>query len=476
MRQNPLLIAMFALLIGAGGAVALWVVDDTQQRSRCAAPALPQDALDETPAPTKAQPLPDHALDRPLQPTLQPAPAEPKPGAQTSQPAPKPPADLILDVPGKVTQTGIVELGHRDLTEQDLQRLRDLAAEMAKRMEEEELAKYPFLFTASISGTVFDSAGLPVAGAQVLLGNVEKFTPGSEPETERLRKSVDKSTFQKLAATTDAAGNFSIEFKRGYNREVESMNFHLSAVGADKTRGDRVEFSLRTGETRAGLRLELPGTGSVTGRVVTANGAAVVGAQVMAQLDAPAGNKAAPGRLGGGAGQWVATDAQGRFVIPALLDGRYVLRASCAGYAQQAGEVSAIVTSGRETDLGTDMVLVLETALKITLTCAAHDPQGQGMVATFFDGQGNRISASSARVGPGGVTLFGKAPTSAVSFEISGGVYVPTNRIACSLVEGAHYDAGTLELTMREMPRRGNTYDGKDEPPTTETVKIRIRD
>ncbi len=476
MRLNPLLIALFSLLLGGGGALAFWVVDDTQQRSRCAGPALSQDLQPETTAPKTPAPCVNPELDRP-QPAQPLAPA-PQPQAtvpaETPKPAPKQPSDLTRDELGKLIETQAAEMKDRELTEQDLQRLRELAMEMAKKMEEEELAKFPFQFTATISGTVVDSTGAGVARATVLLSTSVKFVGGADKDTERLRKSSYRGGTPR--ATTDEAGNFSIEYKQGFSREVESIAFSLSPQGPDRTLGDKVDFSLMPGESKTALRLELPATGSITGRVVTSNGQPVAGAQVMAQLDAPAGNKAAAGRVGGGARTLMTTNAQGRFEIKGLLDGRYLLSATLAGYALQAGEYAAIVTAPHDTSMDTDLVMIMETALQVTLTCAEYKTDGRSMAATFYDGQGNRLSASSARVGQGGVTLFGNAPTQAVCFEISGAGYLKSNRIACSLVAGSHYDAGSLELTMREMPKRGADYDGNDAPPTGETVRIKSRD
>lgn len=454
MRMRPLFVALMALLMLTGSALAYWVVSAEPAPIRLANQQAETPAEPEAPIPT-APSQPEREVLRPEQPAPTPAPVPaPAPAPATPKPTEQ---DLVRELEA---------LNGKEPTEADLARIRELAEALANTIEAENPPKFPFSFSATISGTVVDSSGVGVANAEVMAATVITWV---ETETgkveEKLRKRVASPRVSTLGRT-DAAGNFKIEYFQGLSKEAKSISFTMHARGADKTTGEAVTFSLNPNESKDGLRLTLPATGVLTGHVVDSYGTAMAGARVMAtrgMKDKAERWQALGGQgKGGGESNWVTADAMGNFRIEALTPGTYSISVSHPGYLYVSGGGGADVSAGLETALATDVVLKMQTALKVTLTCDKLATAGQYVMANFYDAQGNRMRGGrSATVGADGVAVFVNAPVEAMLFEISGGVFVTTGKLACSIKEGMHNDHGTVALTMRDMPKRGEkTLDG----------------
>lgn len=182
---------------------------------------------------------------------------------------------------------------------------------------------------ASVSGTVVDLRGQPVARARVRVGIAASGFRASSPPRE---------------VFTDAAGAFVVH---GVARR------ELSAVAlTDSVASSAVAVDASAGEVRD-VRLVLDATLELAGQVLDAGGEPVAGALVLAVPDLFARRRGAAPPTGGPAGglaQWQLrgypqelTDGQGRFRLAGLLPGAYRVSASRGAAVSRGRSVGAEV-------------------------------------------------------------------------------------------------------------------------------------
>lgn len=460
MRANPLFLALMCLLLTAGGVLGFFVVNDAANAPNNAPPRAAQESAEvESPQRPAPAPLPEPEIVRPAD--------KPVPAPEVSKPAAvaKPSAEE------QIRQK--VEAMRDNPSEEEMAKLKEAIAELIKHMGDDEAfessetpveaPKFPFEFTATISGTVVDATGVGVAGAQVYgMTSGIKYVPLANEKEDSVRKLERRSAAPtRLLGTTDAAGNFKVEFKLGGQREISVLNLSIWAKAANGTSSTQVHLALANKDTKADNRLELPATGALTGRVVDVYGLPLAGARVMAVQSRDGGRSTMGIGQGGSANQWFTTDSEGRFRMEALTPQEYSLSASLPGYVFGGSALTVTVVAGRETSFPTDVVMKTVTALKVTVTCPERNPAGQNLTASFFDASGNAIRTKSyGAVGKDGVVLFPNAPTAALFFSISGGTYEATGQLACSIKDGMHNDYGTVALKAIEMPKRGSVRVG----------------
>jgi len=154
---------------------------------------------------------------------------------------------------------------------------------------------------AGVSGVVTNSVtGEPLLRAHVTLQG--GFNPSNQ-------------TPQTFGAMSDAEGKFSITALRpgSYSVSAERIGFTM-ATSTDG--GNRIQVTVKSGDTKDDLKLKLVPDGAIAGRVVDADGEPVEGVAVAADT----------GGSGGGIG--AITDDQGHFRIGGLRPGKYRLRAT----------------------------------------------------------------------------------------------------------------------------------------------------
>ncbi len=144
----------------------------------------------------------------------------------------------------------------------------------------------------------------------------------------------------------------------------------------------------------------------------------------------------------------------GNFRIAGLLAGNYAAQVTHPGYAL-AATAMATVTVGTDSSFPGDIVLTIQTSLKVSLVCEKVNPASHTLSASFYDAAGKRIRRSSTKVGQDGVAIFAGAPMDAVTFEISGSIFEKTTQQTCTIKTDMHNDHGTITLVAREMPMRG---------------------
>jgi len=182
-------------------------------------------------------------------------------------------------------------------------------------------------------GQVQDPDGKPVEGAEVrLLG-------GSTGE-RALMPSTDR-------AVSRAGGAFAIPASEGAILEARHPGFAPGRASIDFTARASRRVVVRLGKVGAAAALA-----TITGRV-TSGGAPVDGALVSARLLQRGG----PGSIDAGVSAQARSDAEGRFTLRELDEGRYLLTGAREGFAQprpvvaRAGEEAAIdLTRGGRID------------------------------------------------------------------------------------------------------------------------------
>lgn len=163
---------------------------------------------------------------------------------------------------------------------------------------------------AQLHGKVVDGAGLALAGVWVHVDGA----------SHREVLTLDDGTYR---ATGLAAGDHVVSV----NKNGARLTFLQPTTKSDE--GEGVAFvAQKTGDVSLDLRVAAPNR-AIHGRVVDASGAAIVEASVYFNLERA--EEAEPGE----SSDVVLTDAEGRFHISGLAEGKYTLRARSKG----AGEV-----------------------------------------------------------------------------------------------------------------------------------------
>lgn len=452
MRTRPLILALMVLLLGGGSALGWWVVDGNAAHNAPAPRPMqgPVDVADDPVKPQPPAPTPEPVVLRPDQPEA----LQPKPDPA---PAPQPKPEPAKPMTEKDIVAELDKFKGKQPTEEEMQRIAELMQALAEQMEEESVKPAPaFTFKATIRGTVVDSSGAGVANADVLVSPRVTWMQENEKDVRKMGRRVAWGPGSPMAKT-DAAGNFVVNYTYGSAREVKSILFVLTGRDATASTGESVEFSLNPDETKEGVRLEVPGTGAITGRVVDATGAPLAGARVRALSSAPERNgRPVPSTLqGGGHGKWFVADAAGNFRIVGLLAGDYRVTAQHNGFVPVDAGGTATVAAGLDSPLPADLVMKTQTSMRVTLVCEKISPANQGVTANFYDANGKRIRAISGKADANGVVVFANAPVDAVTFDLGGGIFEKTAQMGCVIKADMHNDQGSVTMTMREMPMRG---------------------
>ena len=419
MRRLLLILPLALIVAGAAFGTCLYFLHGSEAPARTvtavelkddSAPLQPQ-ANAPLDAPDKPEPLVE-ASEYPTSMT------EPERHVEAPEPADPAPTAESLAKELKATQA------NDGLTDEEIA---TRVKELKKTLEVE--GELPVVTT--LSGRVLDYAGQPVPNADVI---VTRYGGG-----EKRRKST---SWTHVFATTDAEGNFEGGFKSPA-RENNAFEIELFARAGAAPESEHQKLTVTPGEVYAGLVINMTQGAGITGRVVDSNYSPVAGASVLAIPSDPAIYTGRTRPTG------VPTDADGRFTIVGLIPGSYCVTAGVSGYTNQSAWPIIEVGAGDPTALASDMVLKMETGIKLKLVCTENQPSGQFTV-NFYRADGSLVRGSSV-ANDAGVAIVVGVPENAVELEIVMRGYMTSSRVAIAPIAGAHIDLG--EISLQHSPQ-----------------------
>lgn len=451
MRSSAPPTLALAVLLLAAGAFGTWYMLATQD-SPARGPSIA--AEESRPDADKPAPLEDTPMDRAGETPVVPhtdKPVAPKPATTetSAETAPK---------------AGTAKPGTNPKTEPTLDDLKAEAEKLAERLRNGELPGRleggpPELddlfggpqvdFTATISGTVLDTVGAPVAGASVYAEYSEALEQG-DGNNRRVSIAIARSGDGNRGtpmATTDAAGNFSATINRKISEKV-SLSVSLSAAAENYADSKSQRIALKNGDTKDGIKLTLRGAGSVSGRVVDASGRGVEGVKVTIGsgdgsfvIMGDDGETDMPGR---GASKSATTDAAGNFSVTSLAEGRYKPRLRATGWRQVSGPTEVTVKPGVDTKCPADFVMAAAAGVKIKVT----GPDGkavQGYASVRFKEGATNVKTMSSSVGADGVISLNDTPVGVFTVEVRVFGYKPQT-VNATIIDGQVCDLGTITV------------------------------
>ena len=269
---------------------------------------------------------------------------------------------------------------------------------------------------ARLAGVVVGAGGRPVAGAQVLIG-------AGNVQAGLVRR-----------AACDAAGRFDVS---GLPRQVL-----IVAARDDRASSRLAKVDLGGRAERTDLVLTLDGDATITGRVVTATGAAVPEARIEAVPALRDDNLGRAERRLRGPASAIA-DGDGRFTLAALVPGAYRVRAIRPGAPSDLLEMR----QGQLAETGHDVTITVDdlTALTGKVVIAGDGPAPAFAVT---------IGGAPARAFTGGEFRIEGVPVGRQFLAVEGIDFTAIHRDV-DVVAGEVTDLGTLEVD------RGRTVSGR---------------
>ncbi|MBZ0137613.1 MAG: carboxypeptidase regulatory-like domain-containing protein [Planctomycetes bacterium] len=319
-------------------------------------------------------------------------------------------------------------------------------------------------FTATIGGQVVDATGVPVAGASVHANFSQNYAADDGGRSVRLVVAAGENKGEPIA-TTDGGGYWTAAINR---KVAEKATLNVSLVGGAPGYADseKNNVTLKNGDNRENIRLTLRGAGTVSGRVVDANGLGVAGVTV--SLRAGGSNLFGGDDIeidfgGAGAGKNAAsTDGGGEFLIEGVPEGRYKFKLSGTGYRQISGPTEIDVKSGQSHRAPADFQVAVTGSVTATFVDIEGNPVTGWATLTVKDENGKTVKRLNGSLGTGGV--FEKNDPPAGSYEVEIRVYgYKTLTRPATFTEGQRYDFGVITLETDDSESGKGIYLPSDE-------------
>lgn len=304
-------------------------------------------------------------------------------------------------------------------------------------------------FRVTAAGVVETPDRQPVPGALVHYSWVARRADSPEPP-DPAGRGVKRKAGAKPAVRADAEGRFLLQVGLQTDTEAAFVDLYLSVSMEDGTSSARRVFTFRRGEQRDNIRLEMPATGGLRGRVVDALRNPVAGVEVTALNAGERGNMESSGVHGGGEGKAHKTEADGYFEIRGLLPEHYTLVLIAPGYRYLEVK-DLVVEAGPPLDAGT-IELVSATSLVASLSADFVELAGLAVFATFVDADDKYLDKCEGRADASGRVVFSPAPLEARAVWIHGEHFAPV-RCSCVIVAGKHNDIGSVSVSPPEKPK-----------------------
>lgn len=328
------------------------------------------------------------------------------------------------------------------------------AAEAAKKEIEDlgdlsELFDKRVDFSVGVSGRVTDSAGNPVAGADVFADISERL--GSEGGV--MMMSINDNG--EKVATTDNGGNFSGSV-RGKVSEKAQVTLVMRAKAKGYAESKKVSLEAKNGDTKSDIRLSLQGAGSVRGRVVDAGGLGVPGVTVsLSSQRASAGFGEDIVVFGGPGKNSALTDSSGAYQIDDVAEGSYTLNLRAPGYREKSGPRAVDVKPDQVSQLESDFVLAATTCLRARLLNAEGKPLQGWATVELTPNAGGAVQRLNAAVGEDGTLAVNDPPVGDFNCVVKLWGYFDSASVFCAFTQDQTTDLGSLTLNANPEAGKG---------------------
>lgn len=399
--------------------------DDSPASDAKAAPSDTRPALAKPEAEPRSEPAATAAPDVPAE--VHPAPAGP------AVPAEKTPAERAKDLRDALDKI-------KDKSPEELDPEEVLSDMMGKRVD----------YSVTLSGTVTDSLGNPVAGAEVLAETQETMDGGSA-----LMVFSTASAGNRIAVT-DAAGAFS-----GTLTTKVTENSKVSVILRSRAKGHgeskKVTVEVKHGETKEGIALRLLGAGIVTGRVVDAAGQGVAGCTVSLNSMARDGSPLfieSDVEVGSGGRNRAITDATGEYRFEDVAEGSYRLNLRSPGFKEKSGPRSVEVKAGQIVRVDNDFVVAATTSLKVKLVTETGQPAQGWATVEFESSEGKVVEKRQGMVSAEGELQLNDPPVGGFNVTVKLWGYHDSAKAWHTFTQDQPTDMGTLALTANPEATR----------------------
>jgi hypothetical protein len=291
-------------------------------------------------------------------------------------------------------------------------------------------------FEVTISGTVVDAHGRPVANAAI-----------DSSITERAERSV-RIKSGPVFARTDSDGTFTGTLKsKAGDKGTTSVILVASATGhADS---NPLTLEIANGTAKTGVRIALRAAGSVMGRAVDRNGIGVPGVTVT--LAPRAGDSGiqvgGPGTVSSGSSAPKGvSDANGDFVVQDLPAGSFNITVSARGYKEFSGPRTVDVKVDTVNRLTAEIVVTPTTCLRARLTGEDGAPLRGYVQVKLTDAEGAKAGEFHAFTDHEGRIAVNDPPLGGYYVVIIRAEYADTEKTWVTFVQDQTTDLGTLAM------------------------------
>jgi protocatechuate 3,4-dioxygenase beta subunit len=300
---------------------------------------------------------------------------------------------------------------------------------------------------ATITGTVVDGNGAPVAGAQVHGDFSQTHTAGSG-SVRYMLAATGRERGARLA-TTNGAGEFRIDV----NRKVsENATLRVSLTASEQGYADSAPQSvmLKNGDIKDGITLALRPAGSVSGRVVDQFGRGVQGISVSLSASSGLASGWQIASFGADAKLSAITDAAGEYRIERVAQGTYRLQVRGAGYREVSGPSQIESKPGTDVRAPADFVVAAVASVRVALQLLSGETTTFNMVIlNFKNAEGKAVKKLTGPTDAEGVFTANEPPVGNFTVDIIVLGFQPVT-VAAYVNEGLVCDLGTVTLQKAE--------------------------
>ncbi len=309
----------------------------------------------------------------------------------------------------------------------------------------EELMGKRVDFRVTVSGTVTDSQGQPVANAEVFADVNEKVGDGLEIML------LSFSDIGTKVATSDSAGSFSGTVSSKVS-EKASVTLAMRARAKGFADSKKISVEAKNGDNKSDIKLALRGAGSVRGRVIDAAGMGVAGLTVsLSGASENSGGFVIEGMdFGPGADSKnsAVTDTNGDYQIVDVAEGSYKISLRAPGFKEKSGPRSVDVSADSVSQVSSAFVVAATTSLRAKLVGEDGKPLMGWVVIELSNADGHLIQKLNASVGAEGVVVINDPPLGGFNVTVKLWGYHDSAKAWQTFSQDLPTDLGTISLLV----------------------------